>query len=194
MNASEPKSETATESLPDPAGFHTDAVNGTAVEADWTRGYGTEWDYWSALVCDECGELVVSTGPESDHRHEVLFEGPMMSCYYPIEERCLGGPEDAARKIAGLPLCVVRVGDQYGLALTGGGMDLSWEIAEAFMRLGHAPPLRYSNLPGIAGRGSSARDRWIVEGCLRSAKAAAVQADAVRASLLMIRAEAGTVP
>src|SRR5204862_260320 len=71
-------------------------------------------------------------------------EGPMMNSFYLLEE---GGPYgrtpdlDAwAAELDGLPLCAVQLAGDYGLALTGGGMDLSWEIAEAHLRLGYRVP------------------------------------------------------
>ena len=47
-------------------------------------------------------------------------------------------------------------------------MNLAWEICEAFMLLGFLPPLHFCDLPGMAGRGASAKDRWIIAGCLKS--------------------------
>jgi hypothetical protein len=80
-------------------------------------------------------------------------EGPMMNYWYPLE-----GISDeteaseAALGLSGLPLCVVEVDGSYGLALTGGGMDLSWEIAEAYVRLGMLPPVHFADLPSMAGK------------------------------------------
>jgi hypothetical protein len=59
------------------------------------------------------------------------FEGPMMNFFHPCELRGLSN-EEAAEAIAHLPLCVVEFEDgERGFALTGGGMDLSWEICDA---------------------------------------------------------------
>lgn len=68
-------------------------------------------------------------------------EGPMMNYFWPVHNR--GNLEEMAVSIADLPLCVVEFEDsgEIGLALTGGGMDLSWEIAEAYIRLGYRPPV-----------------------------------------------------
>lgn len=88
--------------------------------------------------------------------------------------------ESHAEKIADLPLCIVRFEDDesYALALTGGGMDLSWEIAEAFMRLGYLPPLAYCDLPNMAGMDTGdERHRWVIAGCLRSCEVATFQAE-----------------
>lgn len=73
--------------------------------------------------------------------------GPMMNYAYPIS----GDPEKLAWAINGLPLCVVRAeDDDTYLALTGGGMDLTWEIARAYVRCGFAPPVHFCKLPMVA--------------------------------------------
>lgn len=41
---------------------------------------------------------------------------------------------------------------EYGLVLTGGGMDLSWDIAQAYVLCGQRPPVALS-LPNFAGEG-----------------------------------------
>jgi hypothetical protein len=91
-----------------------------------------------------------------------------MGYAYPFPT-CLTWSEDAA-KIADLPLCIVyREADSaYELALTGGGMDLSWQICEAYMRLGQLPPFHSAGLPAMCGRGSSERDKWVIAGCRES--------------------------
>jgi hypothetical protein len=68
-------------------------------------------------------------------------------------------------------LCVIKLRDgQTGLALTGGGMDLSWEICEAFVKLGFYPPAHFARLPKMAGRGEDKHDRRIIAKCRESLK------------------------
>jgi hypothetical protein len=156
-----------------------DALNSAPIDFDWREAFGDDgdgWRSWEAQACDECGALLVLGPGEGDTRHTDVdltstcegsvsaAEGPMMNYYYPVPLR--GAPESAARKLAHLPLCVVEVGGSYGLALTGGGMDLSWEICEAFMLLGYLPPVHFaSGLPMMGGRGYVARDRRIIGAC-----------------------------
>jgi hypothetical protein len=47
-------------------------------------------------------------------------------------------------------------------------MDFSWQICEAFMRLGFLPPVHFANLPGLAGVGNRPDERKIVQACVRS--------------------------
>jgi hypothetical protein len=116
---------------------------------------------------------------EVDDDSEEMPEGPMMNSYWPLGQRV--DPQEAARDIRNLPLCVVEFGEAmqdrgapgYALALTGGGTDLSWEIAEAYIRLGYLPPVALG-LPAMSGRadrseyGNMERDRRIIRACRAS--------------------------
>lgn len=95
-------------------------------------------------------------------------EGPMMNYRYQIDDEDYG--DDSARLIADLPLCLVRdvETENVYLALTGGGMDLSWEICEAFIRLGYLPPTHFE-LPEMAGKVLNERNALIVAGVERAA-------------------------
>ena len=134
-------------------------------------------DEGETATCNECGESIIyrpetadeparwyhnlddaeavtdaddehDAEPDDDYRSDER-EGPMMNYYYPCP---IDDPEAAAKLIADLPLCIVQIdGDTTAFALTGGGMDLSWEICEAFIRCGHLPPFKYaSELPRMA--------------------------------------------
>lgn len=157
----------------------------------------TSWEYWEAAKCEDCGRIFVNGvdedgteriedggephGEEEEECHGPVpeVEGPMMSYFLPLPSGF--GPasrtsdvEDAARRLVDLPLCMVRIGEEYGLALTGGGMDLSWEICEAYMRLGFLPPVHYArDLPRMADKRLTERVAWVLDGCQRSAHVAA---------------------
>lgn len=102
-------------------------------------------------------------------------EGPMMNYRYPLGDGSdhigswgyRGDAVYAAYRLRDLPLCVTGYDEEIALALTGGGMDLSWEIVEAFTLLGWLPPV-YFNLPGMAGRGSSETDLYLIAAVDRS--------------------------
>ena len=110
---------------------------------------------------------------EVDDDGEELPEGPAMMYYYPLGDRT--DPQEAARDILRLPLCVVAFSEamqdkgapEFALALVGGGTDLSWEICEAYIRLGYFPPAHFE-LPRMSGRadgseyGNMERDRRII--------------------------------
>ena len=180
--------------------LNIDRLNCDAVEMkphtiDWQERLGEDLEGWrafEAFTCDECGRTVVCSslgececrdmlhevtvteedGSESEERNTcrgtMTLEGPMMSYWYPVR---IDDCEEAALKIAHLPLCVVEFEDgETGLALTGGGMDLSWEIAEAFIVLGYWPPVHFCDLPKMSGRGKSEKDLAIISACEESCR------------------------
>lgn len=137
-------------------------------------------DYTVAEVseCSECSVPVVMSGRgEVSHSDEMNgetdcpgylnSEGPLMNYGYLIEVNNL----EEARLLGGLPLCLVELGSEMFLALTGGGMDLGWEICEGYMRLGFLPPVHFADLAKMAGRGTSKLDKWIINGCRASLRA-----------------------
>lgn len=99
--------------------------------------------------------------------YSVTDTGPAMNYWYPchvVED----DPANAAYILRDTPVCVVERDGNWGLALTGGGMDLSWEIVEAYVRLNQLPPTHFCELPGMADRGRNARDHVLIRACLRS--------------------------
>ena len=150
------------------------------VNFDWSEGYTEKWDYLALSCCEKCGKEITGRNgeahndldPDSDCDGYVPEnEGPMMNYYYPLPEFD-GDTMDAAKKLINTPLVIVEFLDSgdYALALSGGGMDLSWEICEAYMRLGYLPPAHFCRLPQMAGRGTGQKDRWIIDACERSLK------------------------
>ena len=142
-----------------------------SVDYDWSEGYTETWDYQEAICC-ECGTYnLLHDGECSECGEEIddgYAEGPMMNYYYPIPRRYCGDEDNLAMSIADLPLCVVTIGDnECGLALTGGGMDLSWFICEAHMRIGLLPPLQFCRLPQYI-EGWTPRKQKIIDACKRS--------------------------
>lgn len=180
----------------DAANLSDDAIGVVPVtlEDGWETvgNYAEDWDYVQAPDCDACGTSArwnddehawaCATDGCENHGEEIdeYGDGPMMNYYYPLPSLGDAADEyDAADRIRDTPLCVVRsisgrestlAGSdaEYALALTGGGMDLSWEICEAFVLLGFLPPAHFADLPGMSGRGESADDRAVIAACLRS--------------------------
>lgn len=179
--------------------LNCDSIETKPVTIDWQKALGKDCEGWrafEAFECPECGKQVVASmlgehecrdllpeveepGEDGDPPFEVdntchgtiYAEGPMMNYWYPVR---INDCEEAAKAIAHLPLCVVEFEDSgdTGLALTGGGMDLSWEICEAFICLGYRPPLHFCDLPKMAGRGKSEKDLAIISACEESCRIA----------------------
>lgn len=158
--------------------LHADYVDTKPIVFDWREHWiEEEWESFEAFRCEGCGAVVAPVMGEA-HHSDVDYdvdckgyvgcgEGPMMNYYYPMEGHA-GDPVDDAKRLVDLPLCVVQVDGVYGLALTGGGMDLTWEICEAFMLLGYLPPTHFCSPPSLAGMKLTAKTRWIMAGCRRS--------------------------
>lgn len=158
--------------------LYADYVDVRPVTFDWTAcRFDEEWEFFEAFRCEECGAVVGPVLGETHHQdvdcettckgYVGCGEGPMMNYYYPMDTYD-GDPVEGAKKLVDLPLCIVYVHGKYGLALTGGGMDLTWEICEAFMKLGYLPPIHFCSPPRWAGLGLDVKHRWILSGCRRS--------------------------
>lgn len=148
--------------------LRVDGIESKPVDTDWNS---EDFEYWEVEHCSSCNDQVVTHNGECLQCGNMVesAEGPMMSYLYPVSLDF----ESAAEKIGSLPLCVVKIdGGPAGLALTGGGMDLSWEICEAFVLIGFYPPIHFSDLPRISGRGQSDRDKLVIEACKQSLRIA----------------------
>lgn len=120
------------------------------------------------IVADTLTEL----SDNGIHRHA---GGPMMNYWYPLYA-VEDAPAMSALMLGSLPLCVVEVDGSWGLALTGGGMDLSWEIAQAFVTLGYLPPTHFSDLPAMSGIENQPHTAYIVSAMIESLTSAAQSA------------------
>jgi hypothetical protein len=136
---------------------------GGAVHFDWANAWDGEeqeprYTFWEAF--GESNQLVFDSGsgavmqfskseptremtyqPYEDGSYEgELPEGPMMSFYWPLGTSLpLDDPARTASAMRGLSVCLVQVDEVYGVALTGGGMDLSWVLAAAAVSAGFLP-------------------------------------------------------
>jgi len=165
--------------LPKLADLKAAFINVQPVNHDWASlEYGEQWHSYEAARNDD-GKVILST--EDDGDNGVTFDGPMMSYFYPLPEwsRYGASVDDTIRALVDLPLCLVHFeeSDEYGLALTGGGMDLSPEICEAFITLGYLPPFHFAaDLPAMAGRWTSPRDKAILAACRKTCQVVKMRA------------------
>jgi hypothetical protein len=150
---------------------------------DWSRTgpHGDpSWDFIEAVDCYECGCLIVDGEDHADdcarygddYREFDSAEGPMMNYRYPLGSRDY--TVENARTIGYLPLCLIETDDgEVYMALTGGGMDLSWEICEAYILLGYLPPTHFE-LPAMADKKLDMQTATVIAGAIRANE---VQAD-----------------
>jgi len=145
--------------------LRNDTINVVPIDIDWRERLGEDCEGWQSFdhdECSECGEVLVGSWGEQKHSDAdyesdcegyLNFSEPMMNCYYPLPNADHLEPDDV-KKIDG-PVVLIQFEDgDWALALSGGGMDLSWDICKAFVDLGFLPPTHFADLPEFAG------DKW----------------------------------
>lgn len=90
-------------------------------------------------------------------------EGPRMSYFYPIDGELSAAD---AVKLVDMSLCVVDYDGTWGLALTGGGMDMSWHIIAAFVALGMLPPVHFAK--GLRDKPDAGHAPTVVAAAMRA--------------------------
>ncbi len=156
-------------------------IDGHTEHYDWSEGYTEKWEIGLQLS-------------ENEQNNEEYF--PMMNFRYPVckyamealkEHEHEDKPEmddldsdgqwtpqqELKDKLNNMTIIYDMEDEIYWLALTGGGMDFSWEICETYIALGMYPPVAFCELPGMAGRGKTYGDKIIIEACKKSLKAMA---------------------
>lgn len=142
--------------------LRVDSLLGKPVMYSWGDNYndGETWEAVNPFVEDDFDG-------EDGYYEAVDANQPMMNYYYPLpDEREYD--EDDARAVQHLNLCLVHFmeDETYALALTGGGMDLSWDICEGFMRLGYYPPVHF-RLPNMAGTPDNEHHQTVIQACIK---------------------------
>lgn len=131
------------------------------VEVGKTAWYEPGDDEYPAL----CALLGIPDAPEDDEDSEEEFH-PVMNFIYPLN----GHPGEDWPDLVTCTT-VVMVNGEYCLALTAGGMNLTWEIVESYVNLGYLPPAALCDLPRMAGRGDSEKDQLLAEASRMSCEA-----------------------
>ena len=176
------------------------AIDVKSTYFDFGNGFGFVWDEVTLgmLHCDFCGatyidEAYTDGDPCPDEECSDTHDGrldrpefaPMMNYYYELPHY-RGDPQDDQLTLyqSSANIVLVRMmgidddEDTYALALSGGGMDLSWDICHAYILLGYAPPIEFCHLPDFAGQDNRKEPFWtILKACLRSTKAAEKRAE-----------------
>ncbi|MFH1485877.1 MAG: hypothetical protein ABIH46_07395 [Chloroflexota bacterium] len=161
--------------------LYSDTVDLKPRNFDFSVGFTDRW------------EIVYPEGWDFDEG-ELDYISPMMNYLYPLPddfrkdaERRFGSIEAAAKVLSdatvNLTLIYLMPEEEYGLALTGGGMDFSWEICEGFMTLGYLPPFHFCHLPRMAGKRATEGNLWVLDACRRSANIISGWADTCREDL-----------
>lgn len=92
---------------------------------------------------------------------------PLMDYLYPVHSR-YDPAESAALLHTGhvnLTYVYIETHNDHFMALTGAGMDFSWDICRGYMLLGQLPPVHFCDLPDM---GPTTYDHHVVNACMRS--------------------------
>lgn len=114
---------------------------------------------------------------------------PMMNYCYQLENE-FNMPENI-KEILGeagaITLIQKTENDKYYLALSGGGMDLSWEICRAYILLGYLPPAKFCYLPKFAGMDfKKARNKKVIDACVATADFLKTDGENIKEKLLTL--------
>jgi hypothetical protein len=150
---------------------------------DWDKKRIKQWlddhgiDYDKSLSEAELKTKV------SEEIYEVDDYSPMMNYIYPLPEDFEAGNYDTDELLR--QTTVVNIKDSWGdwvpvLALTGGGMDFSWEIAESYMNLGFYPPAHFCGLPDMAGITFDEKAKYYSERKLKTLNACLKSFDGIK--------------
>jgi hypothetical protein len=145
--------------------LNLDSLDAAHVLADATAFEDVDHDRFNGWVArrDEASRIVVES------RIEAIGVDPNLRLVWPIDCMPDADPVVAAEWLVDLPLALVDRGGAMGLSLTATGTDLTWELAEAYVRKGLLPPLVVAgSLPTLAGRGQNEPDRILLAACRRT--------------------------
>lgn len=135
--------------------IHEDIVNNSGeCQCVDCGGDGVDAEGDDCELCDGDGYLDMDDGDP-----DAWF--PKINLAYPIPHLEL--PDDWRSHLVNMT--VVNIFDEPHLALTGGGMDMRWAIAETYINLGYYPPADVCKLPSMGSRGESERDQLILKAC-----------------------------
>lgn len=155
---------------PDISDWSREELEAWAEDHDVNRPSALDW----AKADEDEQEQMLDELREDVFRHmqdEPDLFAPMMNYIYPLPYY-RGSASDAQSVLTqvGVSVVVVEVDGDVYLALSGGGMDMSWDICRAYMELGYLPPFHFSDLPRFAGMEWSEENAWVLAGCLKSAE------------------------
>jgi len=114
---------------------------------------------------------------QTDEEMENEEFAPMMNYRYPLphfDDKKLSDEDikKALDRAGAVTLITDLKSDEKYLALTGGGMDMSWDIVKGYVNLGFAPPAQFCrNLPSFAGNRLTSENKEAIEGCRKSLSA-----------------------
>lgn len=134
---------------------------------------------WQSTRCSACNVQLIGLAPgvmlHCEQSHDL--SGNLSQRTYPLPLLDFATTEDAVRTLGDLPVCLINHRSEEGpttwsLGLTAHLSDPTWEIVEAYMRLGFLPPfvlIEVSGLP-IGLHLYTATTRWLLAGARETAR------------------------
>lgn len=143
-------------------GLWTDTVDAKPEDYHWReREEFTEWE----IPFEQTDEELESEAfePMMDYRYLLPnFEDK-------LDKMSMKEAKNAVDRAGNMTLVKDMVDEKYYLALTGGGMDLSWDIAKGHINLGYLPPAHFCrHMPRMAGMTDTKENMEVIEACRRS--------------------------
>ena len=148
------------------------AINVQSTNFNFGAGYSETWEdvplsYFTCPTCDFVGDGAWELEDCPHCNGGTILERPEVSpmMNYRWELPGYGGdPESDQLRLyqSRVNMVLIKIiggedaEDEYALALSGGGMNLAWDIAQAYILLGYVPPITlYDSLPLFAGQDNS---------------------------------------
>ena len=128
-------------------GLYCDSLRVTPEDCTWNN-YSESWEIAIDMTDDE-------------YENESFF--PLMNYRYLLPN--FTPDESDKEKMSCCTIVYDRESEEYYLALTGGGMDLSAEICQTYVNLGYYPPVHFSELPRMSGFGENESDKKLIAIC-----------------------------
>lgn len=128
-----------------------EVIDGQTRHYDFSEGYPSEWEVAFRMT-------------EEERMNERYM--PMMNTLWPLPDS-FEPQEQHKEDMDNMTIVALKEGSgypDYYLALTGGGMDMSWQIGRTYVNLGYLPPAALNDLPRMANIDTSkARNRKVIE-------------------------------
>lgn len=130
---------------------------------------------------------------EKEHEEDPDAWVPMMNYFYPLpnfkdtkkykyfDDKKIKKALDRAGNVTLVERLKALERDAFGLALTGGGMDFSWDIVKGYVFLGYLPPAHFCRrLPKFADMSIGPDERTAIEACVRTAEVEAYESTQIK--------------
>lgn len=152
--------------------------------SSWSYEQCHRW--WSEYATDEIPSIDAYHEGDDEEKESLLDEvrekvreglldtedsyAPIMDYIYPLPNYEGDASVDQTTVTNAGSCVLVDVDGEVHLGLTGGGMDLSWDICHAYVLLGYLPPFHFCDLPHYSNLKLNEKTECVLNSCIRSAE------------------------